>query len=782
MSQNPISLATTGTFSGATEQGYINAALDTLNTKFSGATAPSSPETGQYWLNSNVSTLQPLEIFDGANWQVTGAMDVTNSIWTPPIGGGLIPTITSAATTNLGSKPQGRKYVSGTTTITSLGTAVLGTLHFVKFLGALSITASSAILTLTGSNMTVNANDETIWSYESSGVWRLLYWSAGSALPSIANNTVLANVSGSPASPTGQTMSTMLDTLGATNGTLPYRSGGAWTNTGLSAILDAVIGATVGGVMVRGTSTWGATVPNTAGYVLTDNGPGAVPTMQASAAGSFGGAATPSGSTNLVLTASSARYQEVTFTAPGEAVVLPDATTLSGAGTGIFTIKNVGSYSFTINDFAGQPRAICAPGEAYVLNCSSIATQKGVWAAGNLNLTGAQAHVIGTNNAKAVTIATPTTGNIQSMSYIPLTATTFMAVWVDTSSVAAVRANIVTFAANSETLTVGTTTLIEQLANLANVNGVFVTAGSVLLCYSTNGTTKTMVVSYSGTTITANTSIVLMASVQSRFFYMWTLSTSTVFVGWQNTNASVEGLVISISGTTPTLGTRVQSSSSYSDSWGFNICQLTATTYFYIGSASGNQLQGQILTVSGTTVSFGSLQSSLSSVQSIDNLLAIPLSSTLVLIAASCAASTVTISSTQYYQAQVYYQLLFISGGTVGYLSSNNIVENIGLLVGSASPAQFRFYSYINLSPNYVAIFGINFATNAYQCQIIKVDVNNNEIWLGPKYYYNQNNSVGINAIAPGRYLTGAYMNCEGQVNGIIPNYYTQTQIVNSAY
>ena len=48
------------------------------------------------------------------------------------------------------------------------------------------------------------------------------------------------------------------------------------TAAGVSAILD-LIGSVVGSILVRGLTQWGATVPSTVGYVLTDGGPGVKP-------------------------------------------------------------------------------------------------------------------------------------------------------------------------------------------------------------------------------------------------------------------------------------------------------------------------------------------------------------------------------------------------------------------------------------------------------------------------------------------------------------------------
>jgi hypothetical protein len=70
----------------------------------------------------------------------------------------------------------------------------------------------------------------------------------------VANQTLLANISGATAAP---------------------------TPSGLSAIIDAVFGATRGSVLYRGASGWAALGPGTAGQALTTGGAGADPTWAA---------------------------------------------------------------------------------------------------------------------------------------------------------------------------------------------------------------------------------------------------------------------------------------------------------------------------------------------------------------------------------------------------------------------------------------------------------------------------------------------------------------------
>src|SRR5579883_407542 len=67
MSQNSLTLPTTGTVSGLQMTQYVNNALDTLNTLASGSSAPSSPEAGQLWHDTTNSLLKVRSI-DNTSW------------------------------------------------------------------------------------------------------------------------------------------------------------------------------------------------------------------------------------------------------------------------------------------------------------------------------------------------------------------------------------------------------------------------------------------------------------------------------------------------------------------------------------------------------------------------------------------------------------------------------------------------------------------------------------------------------------------------------------------
>jgi hypothetical protein len=82
MSQNSLILPTTGTLSGLQLVNDANNALDTLNTKFSGNSAPASPETGQDWMNVT-SNPYPLQLYDGAQWVADALLDSVNHVIRP---------------------------------------------------------------------------------------------------------------------------------------------------------------------------------------------------------------------------------------------------------------------------------------------------------------------------------------------------------------------------------------------------------------------------------------------------------------------------------------------------------------------------------------------------------------------------------------------------------------------------------------------------------------------------------------------------------------------------
>ena len=80
MSQNSLVLATSGTLSGLAAIEGINAALDTVNTLSSGASAPTTPSAGQFWHDTG-SNLLKIRSIDNTAWIIVGLLDETNHVF-----------------------------------------------------------------------------------------------------------------------------------------------------------------------------------------------------------------------------------------------------------------------------------------------------------------------------------------------------------------------------------------------------------------------------------------------------------------------------------------------------------------------------------------------------------------------------------------------------------------------------------------------------------------------------------------------------------------------------
>lgn len=87
-------------------------------------------------------------------------------------------TIASAATTDIGSALSNVIYVTGTTTITALGTAAAGVTRTVRFAGILTLTYNATSLQLPGlANITTAANDTADFLSLGSGNWQCIRYS-----------------------------------------------------------------------------------------------------------------------------------------------------------------------------------------------------------------------------------------------------------------------------------------------------------------------------------------------------------------------------------------------------------------------------------------------------------------------------------------------------------------------------------------------------------------------------------------------------------------------------
>lgn len=106
--------------------------------------------------------------------------------------------IASAATTDIGAATGLWVHVTGTTTITALGTVAAGALRLVTFDGVLTLTHNATSLVLPGgANIQTQAGDCAIFESEGTGNWRCVLYAkvSGQGLPKVFTLTDGATIS-----------------------------------------------------------------------------------------------------------------------------------------------------------------------------------------------------------------------------------------------------------------------------------------------------------------------------------------------------------------------------------------------------------------------------------------------------------------------------------------------------------------------------------------------------------------------------------------------------------
>jgi hypothetical protein len=292
--QSTLQSPTTGTVSGLQLTNNYNSALNALNTCNSGNSAPTnqlsgSPSAGNCWLNTS-TTPNTISVYDGTSWLAVGYMDATNHVYSPAWNGGNVTSIASASSTNLCSSLQPYVSVTGTTGITSFGSACpLGALKLVTFTGALTLThnGTSLILPNNGSNITTAAGDVLGAFNLGSGNWKVLFYikangqQVGTSASKVLLNTLTPVSVASQADTTSLTNTYSeyeIDVEGlipATNNVtlaMTIQSGGSFQTSGYGwrgYNISGSAGVSGGTTQASMSLTGNAAVPNSAGNGVT---------------------------------------------------------------------------------------------------------------------------------------------------------------------------------------------------------------------------------------------------------------------------------------------------------------------------------------------------------------------------------------------------------------------------------------------------------------------------------------------------------------------------------
>ena len=321
-----------------------------------------------------------------------------------------------------------------------------------------------------------------------------------------------------------------------------------------------------------------------------------------------GGSETTTTSSNVTLTNTNKRVQVISITANDKNVALPAANTLSSNGGPLYIIINNGQCPFTVVDNAGSKIAIVDMGEMVMLSCSDITTAAGVWIVGHMNngLFISPKNVTKANRANLIhTASSISTSQCRGQWLTPISSTQAIVTWFDQLAVA-VKACIITRNADN-TLTIGGIVTVDGTIGAGTIATAttLLTTGVVMCVYTSttpNATTKAVILSISGTTITVNTAVTVEAATANGL-NVFTVSSTQAFIVYGKISATGKAGSLSVSGTTITVNTLVAVGTS-SPALNTVSCMLSPTSFLVCCSITANET-AQICSLSGTTTTAG---------------------------------------------------------------------------------------------------------------------------------------------------------------------------------
>ena len=255
-SQNSTTLPTVSPYPGLTMLGDINNALDSIQTSFSGASAPASPKAYQPWFDT---TNNLLKYYNGSSWVAFGKL--TSTGWQALNNGvpATFPTSTGSANAYVvtyspavATLVPGQIYPflasfgnTGAATLTING---IGPYSLVKqgsvALASGDVPSGFALITVfDGTRFQIigplgNSSGGTVTTVATgTGLTGGPISTSGTvSLESVADKTGLVNTSGASAAPVATTLGTWLDSaFGSTSGKVLYRDTGGWTTASMGA-------------------------------------------------------------------------------------------------------------------------------------------------------------------------------------------------------------------------------------------------------------------------------------------------------------------------------------------------------------------------------------------------------------------------------------------------------------------------------------------------------------------------------------------------------------------
>ena len=160
--------------SGAAFRADANNALAALGSSMKGPSAPPAPLAGMVWVDDDTpsATVWTVKQYDGADWIELGRLDITANIYIPSEGVIAWADVASAATVDLGAQASRSLRLTGTTGISSFGTAASGVRKRLRIATGLTITHNATSLICPGAaNLALGVGDIADVESLGSGNW-----------------------------------------------------------------------------------------------------------------------------------------------------------------------------------------------------------------------------------------------------------------------------------------------------------------------------------------------------------------------------------------------------------------------------------------------------------------------------------------------------------------------------------------------------------------------------------------------------------------------------------
>lgn len=284
----------------------------------------------------------------------------------------------------------------------------------------------------------------------------------------------------------------------------------------------------------------------------------------------------------------------ITFTTDFQSITLPNATTCNNAAL-LYNITNTSAYNGILYDAAGSVLGFIKPFADVTIGLSDNSTSAGVWLVDGVE-------PVGTLLESGSGFSSFSTGaqsfNLGSGYYLLYTSTT-----------------LVVFNANNNTIG-------SVYTPPASCDITYLDTNKFVIAYrSATNTIAALVLTISGTTITAGTAATTSNTGASTSVMVAALSTTSAVVAYRYGSSPFYAYVqiISISGTTVTFNTGVGSlgpgGASIPEAYDIKKISSTAFLLVYKDAQAGGTLYSYGCTVSGTTITAGTINSSLTSIE-----------------------------------------------------------------------------------------------------------------------------------------------------------------------